>query len=100
MARRSDLTVVGNAVNVASRLEALSKEKAVQIVMSADVARHAGCLDDAGPADDGEACVVVDEPMSVIGVTRGRDLPASILSSLRRGRKKRCRVGVARMRVR
>ena len=34
-----DLTVVGNAVNVASRLEALAKEKGFQIVMSAEVAR-------------------------------------------------------------
>ena len=75
-----DLTVVGNAVNVASRLEALSKEKAVQIVMSAEVARHAGCLDDAGPVMT-VSVRGVDEPMSVIGVTRGRDLPASILSS-------------------
>ena len=75
-----DLTVVGNAVNVASRLEALSKEKGLQIVMSAEVARHAGCLDDAGPAMTVNVRGV-DEPMSMIGVARGRDLPASILSS-------------------
>ena len=75
-----DLTVVGNAVNVASRLEALSKEKGLQIVMSEEVARFAGCLDDAGPAMSVNVRGV-DEPMSVIGVTRGRDLPASILSS-------------------
>jgi len=73
-----DLTVVGNAVNVASRLEAVAKEKGFQIVMSSDVARYAGCLDEAGP---GMTVSVrgVDDPMEVLGVGRGRDLPASIL---------------------
>jgi adenylate cyclase len=73
-----DLTVVGNAVNVASRLEAVAKEKAFQIVMSSDVARYAGCLDDAGPLISVNVRGV-EAPMDVIGVLRGRDLPASIL---------------------
>jgi adenylate cyclase len=73
-----DMTVVGNAVNVASRLEAVAKEKGFQIVMSADVARYAGCLDDAGPTITVNVRGV-EEPMEVVGVTRGRDLPASIL---------------------
>ena len=77
-----DLTVVGNAVNVASRLEAVAKQKGFQIVMSSDVATYAGCLDDAGPV-----LIVnvrgVDAPMEVIGVMRGRDLPASILAAAR-----------------
>jgi len=73
-----DMTVVGNAVNVASRLEAVAKDKGFQIVMSADVARHAGCLEDAGPPISVNVRGV-EEPMDVIGVTRGRDLPASIL---------------------
>ena len=75
-----DLTVVGNAVNVASRLEAVAKQKGFQIVMSSDVASYADCLDDAGPV-----MIVnvrgVEAPMEVIGVTRGRDLPASILAA-------------------
>ena len=87
-----DLTVVGNAVNVASRLEALSKEKGLQIVMSEEVARHAGCLDDAGPAISVNVRGV-DEPMSVIGVTRGRDLPAIILSSSEEDEKSATRGG-------
>src|SRR5262249_51257427 len=45
-----DLTVVGNAVNVASRLDAVAKDKGFQIVMSSEVARYAGCTEDAGPA--------------------------------------------------
>ena len=73
-----DMTVVGNAVNVASRLQSVAKEQAVQIVMSAEVASHAGCLEETGPL-----LIVkvrgVPEPMQLIGVARGRDLPASIL---------------------
>jgi len=74
-----DLTVVGNAVNVASRLEALSKERDCQIVMSAEVVKHAGCLDDF-PASATVNVRGVGEPMQVIAVARGRDLPASILT--------------------
>ncbi|HVY42504.1 MAG TPA: adenylate/guanylate cyclase domain-containing protein [Hyphomicrobiaceae bacterium] len=73
-----DLTVVGDVVNVASRLESLSKEKNVQIVMSAEVAKHAGFLDQF-PTPESITVRGVAEPMQVIGVTRGRDLPASIL---------------------
>ena len=73
-----DMTVVGNAVNVASRLQSVAKEQGVQIVMSAEVASHAGCLEETGPL-----LIVkvrgVPEPMQLIGVARGRDLPASIL---------------------
>ncbi len=75
-----DLTVVGAAVNVASRLEALSKEKGYQIVLSKRVAVHAGW----NPDDQFKATVDVRgvaEPIEVIGVSRGRDLPAAILSS-------------------
>lgn len=75
-----DLTVVGNAVNVASRLEALSKERDCQIVMSADVARNAGYLDDL-PAPASVNVRGVAEPMQIICVSRGRDLPVSILAS-------------------
>ena len=73
-----DLTVVGNAVNVASRLEAIAKEKGFQIVMSAEVAHYAGCPEDAGPVMTVDVRGV-EEQMQVVGVARGRDLPASIL---------------------
>ncbi len=75
-----DLTVVGNAVNVASRLEALSKERDCQIVMSDDVGRHAGHLDDL-PAATTVNVRGVAEPMQIICISRGRDLPVSILAS-------------------
>jgi adenylate cyclase len=76
-----DLTVIGSAVNVASRLEALSKEKGCQIMLSRRVARHAGW--DA----DGQFSATVDvrgvnEPVEVVGVARGRDLPAAILATV------------------
>jgi adenylate cyclase len=74
-----DLTVVGNAVNVASRLEGVAKDKGFQIVMSGEVAAFAGCTSDFGPTLTVDVRGV-EEPMQVIGVARGRDLPASILA--------------------
>jgi adenylate cyclase len=73
-----DLTVVGNAVNVASRLEGLAKEKGYQIMMSADVAHYAGCLNDLG-APLTVTVRGVSDPMQVYGVLRGRDLPVRVL---------------------
>ena len=73
-----DVTVIGNAVNVASRLEALSKEKGLQIVFSREVARRAGWE----PIGDFTGTVSVRgvaDPVDVIGIARGRDLPASLL---------------------
>jgi adenylate cyclase len=75
-----DLTVVGNAVNVASRLEAMAKEKGVQIVVSCDVARNAGWLECESQTMTVTVRGVAD-PIEVIGVARGRDLPVTILTS-------------------
>jgi adenylate cyclase len=76
-----DLTVIGSAVNVASRLEAIAKEKGFQIVISAEAARYAGHMDDIGPALTVNVRGM-EEPMQVIGVPRGRDLPATILAEI------------------
>ena len=75
-----DLTVIGNVVNAASRLEAFSKAKRAQIVMSTAVAKHAGCLDAFGEAETVNVRGL-SEPLQIVTVARGRDLPASILSS-------------------
>jgi adenylate cyclase len=76
-----DVTVIGSAVNVASRLETISKEKGVQVVISGEVARLAGWTP---PAELVSSINVrgVDEPMEIVAIGRGRDLPASILASV------------------
>lgn len=73
-----DFTVIGNAVNVASRLEALAKKNGLQVMLSSEVARRAGW--EAG--EDLKQSVSVRgvaEPMQVVGLARSRDLPVSIL---------------------
>ena len=75
----SDLTVIGSPVNIASRLEALAKEKSFQLVLSRKAADFAGWT----PASEFTTTVQVRgvaRPVEVIGVKRGRDLPATILS--------------------
>ena len=47
MAAPTSLTAIGDAVNTASRLEALTKDYGCQLVVSETVAHHAG-LDTAG----------------------------------------------------
>jgi adenylate cyclase len=74
-----DFTVIGNAVNVASRLEALSKEKGLQVMLAREVARQAG-WEPAAEFTMQVAVRGVAEPVEVIGLARGRDLPASILA--------------------
>lgn len=76
-----DMTVIGRTVNAASRLEALTKERGCQIILSRDVARYAGW--DA-PLDAGGPITVrgISEPIDPVYVARGRDLPPRILAAL------------------
>jgi adenylate cyclase len=75
-----DLTVIGTAVNVASRLESLAKETGCQIMMSRAVADNAGWSDPDGIVTSVEVRGVTGQ-IVVVGIKRGRDLPNSILSS-------------------
>lgn len=70
-------TVIGPAVNTASRLEALTKEHGVQIIASAAVGREAGLPEGAFP----ETTVTVRgtrEPIKVLLIDRGRALAAHV----------------------
>ena len=72
-----DMTVIGHTVNVASRLESMTKEKDCQIIVSRDVATYAGM-----PVDqEGEEIVVrgLAEKVGIVPISRGRDLPPQIL---------------------
>lgn len=75
-----DLTVVGEAVRTAEHLGHAAKVEGVQIVLSREVARQAGW---AAPEDSALTVEVPGEAVAVsaISVTRGRDLPSSILAS-------------------
>jgi len=74
-----DMTVIGEAVNVASRLERMAKEQETQLVLSNDVAKFAGW--DIAEEDTLEISVRgMSGPMRVITITRGRDLPPQILA--------------------
>ena len=74
-----DFTVIGNPVNVASRLEALTKEKDVQLILSREVAARAGWEPPTEMTTHVEVRGVA-EPIEVISVARGRDLPEAILA--------------------
>lgn len=82
-----NFTVIGTPVNVASRLEALTKARGVQIILSRAVA---GLSDWEPPAEMVSSAAVrgVDEPIDVIAVMRGRDLPEHVLA-LREEEKKK-----------
>jgi adenylate cyclase len=78
---RAGMTVIGNAVNVASRLDAMSKELDCQLVISANVAKQAGWLDVKGKTTQ-VSVRGLEAPLDIIGISRGRDLPASILGGV------------------
>ena len=75
-----DFTVIGPSVNMASRLEGLAKEKGFQIMVTRNVANQASW----SPSNAFTTTISVRgvaEPAEVIGIMRGRDLPASVLAA-------------------
>ena len=75
-----DMTVIGHTVNAASRLEALTKTKGCQLVISRNVAEFAGWTE---ARTSGESIQVrgVAEPIEIICIAQGRDLPPAILGA-------------------
>lgn len=67
------MSVVGPAVNVASRLEYIAKEHNVQLAVSAEVARQAG-VDLRGLAMQSTPIRGAEQPLDVLLVARARDL--------------------------
>ncbi len=74
-----EVTVIGNAVNVASRLEFLAKAHGFQIVASKEVIDHVAWTGSEAQTIEVDVRGVVSK-MQVIGIARGRDLPISILT--------------------
>lgn len=71
--RSAAMTVIGRTVNVASRLESLTKDKGCQLVVSLAAARLAG-VDHAGLATEAVAVRGMSRPTEIAVVTRARDL--------------------------
>jgi adenylate cyclase len=78
-ASSADVTVIGNTVNVASRFEALAKALGFQIVVSKEVADYAFWTGYESQTKEVEVRGISSK-MQIIGITRGRDLPISILA--------------------
>jgi adenylate cyclase len=70
----ASVTVIGNTVNAASRLEALTKEKGCQLIVAAEVLARAGIAPDAFPRED-VAIRGLSASRSIALIKRARDLP-------------------------
>lgn len=68
------MTVIGNSVNTASRLEALTKHYGCQLILSSDVARYGGLATDRFVIEVTEVRGL-SEPIEIIRVHRARNLP-------------------------
>jgi adenylate cyclase len=82
--RATSITAVGDTVNTASRLEALTKEYGCQLVFSETVAAHAG-LDVAQLERHDIAIRGRVEPLAIHVVADARDLPAELAGGRQSG---------------
>jgi len=76
-AQATTLTAIGDAVNTASRLEALTKEYSAELVISESLARHAGLATENHERHEVELRGR-DQPLPVIVIKRAADLPVGI----------------------
>lgn len=67
-------TVIGKTVNAASRLEALTKEKQCQLIISADTAKLAG-LDTTDFSSVTAEVRGISDPIDIVCIDRASDLP-------------------------
>jgi adenylate cyclase len=97
-ARATTLTAIGDAVNTASRLEALTKDYSAELIVSQTLAEHAGLA-----TENYERHEVSlrgrDQPMPIIVVKRAADLPAGLAIDLpedAKGAQKKSRGDIAK----
>ena len=76
-ARATTLTAVGDTVNTASRLEALTKDYGVELVFSSIVGEHAGLAME-GLKRHEVTLRGQNAPLSVVSVARASDLPEGL----------------------
>ncbi len=75
----ASLTVIGTTVNTAARLEALTKEKGVQLILSREAADYVGLDADGFEVEDVNVRGI-PEPVGVLSIKRARDaVPSDIL---------------------
>jgi adenylate cyclase len=74
------LTAVGDAVNTASRLEAVTKDYRAQLVISEEVARYAG-LDGSGLARHEIMIRGREEPLAILVIADALALPGSVAAA-------------------
>lgn len=80
------VTVIGDAVNTASRLEALTKEPACQLIFSAAIAETSG-LDVGGLTVHSTPVRGVRDPIGIYRIARARDLVLDFASEKRDARR-------------
>ncbi len=68
----ASLTVIGTTVNTAARLEAMTKEKGVQMILTQEAAQIAGLKSDEFEAEEVDVRGI-PEPVAILSVRRARD---------------------------
>jgi adenylate cyclase len=97
-ARATTLTAIGDAVNTASRLEALTKEYSAELIVSQTLAEHAGLAIESYERHE-VSLRGRDQPMPIIVVKRAADLPSDLATDLpldAKGAQKKSRDDVAK----